>query len=214
MSIWLAGRVDILCSLCSSHQTHLEHLQSLGCVFASVCILCFSHGALPCCLRQLMYAFPVLSVWSQLCITVPVGDCALFGISSPQFSCYFVSWGYFVRLLRLGAVFQILLFWILMLVNSLFVCCFLLCWTCSVVMCIPWGRVSMFWFFVSPLSVCKNSLFFKQLQRVRFLFVEKKYVTTIQLIFCLLKKRCEHIYQLALAILLIVHLVANYWRSS
>jgi len=77
-------------------------------------------------------------------------------------------------------------------------------------MCIPWGRVVMFWLFVSPLSICKISLFFKQLRRVRFLFVEKKRVTTMQLIFCLLKKRCEHIYQLALAILLIVHLVANY----
>ena len=161
MSIWLAGRVDLLCSLCSSHQPHLEHLQSAGCVFAGMCILCFSRGALPCCLRQPMYAFPVPSVWLQLCITVPVGDCALSGISSPQFSGYFVSWGYFVRLLRLGAVFQILMCWILMLVNSLFGFYFLFYWTCSAVMCIPWGCVVMFWFFVSPLSDCKNSLFFK-----------------------------------------------------
>jgi len=146
----------------------------------------------------------------QLCITVPEGDCALSGISSSQFSCYFVSWGYFVRLLRLGAVFQILLCWILMFVNFLFGFCFLLYWTCSVVMCIPWGRVVMIWFFVSPLSDCKNSLFIKQLRRVRFLFVEKKWVTTMQLIFCLSKKRCKNICQLALAILPIVHLVANY----
>ena len=54
----------------------------------------FSRGALSCCLRQLMYAFPVFFVWLQLCITVPVVDRALSGTSSPQFSCFFGSWGY------------------------------------------------------------------------------------------------------------------------